>query len=67
MNRLHCYRLWYWHDYDPETIWAWVQYRNGYMSIRNDHWDFLIDSANQDFFVMAFPLLVRHPAGDLIV
>ena len=67
MNLLHCYRLWYWHTYDPETVWAWIQNRNGYMSIRNDHWDFWIDPANQDFFVIAFPLLVRHPAGDLVV
>ena len=67
MNRLYCYRLWYWHDYDPEIIWAWVQHRNGYMSIRNDHWDFWIDGLNQDFFVLAFPLLVRNPACDYVV
>lgn len=67
MNLLHCYRLWYWHTYDPEVVWAWVQHRKGYMSIKHDHWDFWIDSANQDFFVIAFPLLVRHDACDYII
>ena len=38
-----CYRYQAWtHDYDCESVWAFVQRHGGYMSIRNDCIDYFL-------------------------
>jgi|LauGreDrversion4_2_1035121.scaffolds.fasta_scaffold1571238_1 hypothetical protein len=63
-----CYRYHAWadYDYDDESIWAFVQRHNGYISIRQDSIDYYVPRAYQCLFELAYPGLARQPGLDYI-
>jgi hypothetical protein len=70
-NRLLlCYRYYAWDhcDYDPETIWAYVQAQaGGAISIRaGGEIDFWIPPEALTFFILRFPLLKRIVNNDYL-
>jgi len=54
-----CYRLNYWVDYDPESVWALVQRHNGYISVQaGGVYEFWINCEHESLLLMAYPRLV---------
>jgi hypothetical protein len=62
-----CYRYQAWtHDYDSESVWAFVHRHGGHMSIRCDCIDYFVPIQYRVLFELAFPDLTRQRNLDLI-
>lgn len=64
--RLVCYRQLIRHQYDEETIWAFVQRAGGHLSIRGDCIDYWIPMRYAVMLICAWPDLERRREFDLI-
>ena len=61
-----CYRLYYFHDYDPESVWALVQRHGGSVSYLNGgQYEFYVNREWASVLVLAYPLLRRQYSRDL--
>lgn len=63
-----CYRLNYWVNYDPESVWALVQRHDGYISIQaGGAYEFWISYQHESILLLAYPLLVKNLAKSIYV
>jgi hypothetical protein len=61
-----CYRYQAWtHDYDCESVWAFVQRHQGHITVRNDCIDYFVPVEYQVLFALAYPELTRQRNLDL--
>ncbi len=62
---LICYRLMYYQDYDPESVWSLVQRHQGYVSIEPaGQYVFWIPRDYSVLLLLAFPGLIRAESRD---
>lgn len=62
----YCYRLTVYQPYDEESVWAFVQRHNGFISIRGDCVDFWIPAQYLTLMLLAYPDLVRQHHLDFL-
>ena len=69
MSYLLCYRLRYYHSYDDETVWAFVQRLGGSLEMGGAAFavDFYIPEAYEVMLLLKYPELERVRALDYIV
>lgn len=63
---LVCYRLWYWADFEYESVWRFVQQHRGYIRVGPDHCDYWLLREYESILVLAFDQLVHQPNLDYV-
>ena len=63
---LYCYTLFYWVDYDPESVWQLVARHQGSIQPQpGGQYDYYIHRDYASILVLAYPLLRRQFQKDL--